>query len=42
MMLPELTMGRNADVVILTPGVLKGELIAQAPAPRVQGRAGSW
>ena len=30
MMLPELTMGRNADVVILTPGVLKGELIAQA------------
>ena len=29
MMLPELTMGRNADVVILTPGVLKGELIAQ-------------
>ena len=32
MMLPELTMGRNADVVILTPGVLKGELIAQACA----------
>src|SRR5271168_2092466 len=30
MLLPELTMGRNADVVILTPGVLKGELIAQA------------
>jgi NDMA-dependent alcohol dehydrogenase len=29
-MLPELTQGRNADVVILTPGVLKGELIAQA------------
>src|SRR6202453_2929776 len=29
-MLPELTRGRNADVVILTPGVLKGELIAQA------------
>jgi NDMA-dependent alcohol dehydrogenase len=31
-MLPELTQGRNADVVILTPGVLKGELIAQACA----------
>jgi S-(hydroxymethyl)glutathione dehydrogenase/alcohol dehydrogenase len=29
-MLPELTMGRNADVVILTPGVLKGEMIADA------------
>ena len=29
-MLPELTMGRNADVVILTPGVLHGEMIAQA------------
>jgi NDMA-dependent alcohol dehydrogenase len=32
MMLPELTMGRNADVVILTPGVLKGEMIAEACA----------
>ncbi len=31
-MLPELTKGRNADVVILTPGVLKGELIASACA----------
>jgi len=31
-MLPELTQGRNADVVILTPGVLKGELIAAACA----------
>jgi NDMA-dependent alcohol dehydrogenase len=31
-MLPELTMGRNADVVILTPGVLKGDLIASACA----------
>ncbi len=31
-MLPELTMGRNADVVILTPGVLKGDLIAEACA----------
>jgi S-(hydroxymethyl)glutathione dehydrogenase/alcohol dehydrogenase len=29
-MLPELTQGRNADVVILTPGVLKGEMIAAA------------
>jgi S-(hydroxymethyl)glutathione dehydrogenase/alcohol dehydrogenase len=29
-MLPELTRGRNADVVILTPGVLKGEMIAAA------------
>jgi NDMA-dependent alcohol dehydrogenase len=29
-MLPELTHGRNADVVILTPSVLKGELIAAA------------
>jgi NDMA-dependent alcohol dehydrogenase len=29
-MLPELTQGRNADAVILTPGVLKGEMIAQA------------
>jgi len=32
MMLPELTMGRNADVVILTPGVLRGEMIAEACA----------
>ncbi len=32
MMLPELTMGRNADVVILTPGVLRGELLAGACA----------
>jgi S-(hydroxymethyl)glutathione dehydrogenase/alcohol dehydrogenase len=32
LMLPELTQGRNADVVILTPGVLKGELIAGACA----------
>src|SRR5580698_9531332 len=32
LMLPELTMGRNADVVILTPGVLKGDLIAAACA----------
>ena len=32
MMLPELTMGRNADAVILTPGVLKGEMIAAACA----------
>ena len=31
-MLPDLTKGRNADVVILTPGVLKGELIASACA----------
>jgi NDMA-dependent alcohol dehydrogenase len=31
-MLPELTMGRNADVVILTPGVLTGDLIASACA----------
>jgi len=31
-MLPELTAGRNADVVILTPGVLKGDLIAAACA----------
>lgn len=31
-MLPELTQGRNADVVILTPGVLKGDLIASACA----------
>lgn len=31
-MLPELTQGRNADAVILTPGVLKGELIANACA----------
>src|ERR1700729_3531879 len=29
-MLPELTQGRNADVVILTPSVLKGEMIAEA------------
>jgi S-(hydroxymethyl)glutathione dehydrogenase/alcohol dehydrogenase len=29
-LLPELTMGRNADVVILTPGVLHGEMIAEA------------
>jgi Zn-dependent alcohol dehydrogenase len=32
MMLPELTMGRNADAVILTPGVLMGEMIAAACA----------
>jgi NDMA-dependent alcohol dehydrogenase len=32
LMLPELTQGRNADVVILTPGVLKGDLIAAACA----------
>ena len=31
-LLPELTMGRNADVVILTPGGLKGEMIAEACA----------
>jgi len=31
-LLPELTQGRNADVVILTPSVLKGELIASACA----------
>jgi NDMA-dependent alcohol dehydrogenase len=31
-MLPELTAGRNADVVILTPGVLRGEMIAEACA----------
>src|SRR5580704_12733515 len=29
-MLPELTMGRNADVVILTPGVVRGDMIAPA------------
>ncbi|HEY1830386.1 MAG TPA: NDMA-dependent alcohol dehydrogenase [Acidimicrobiales bacterium] len=29
-LLPELTMGRNADVVILTPGVLHGDMIAAA------------
>jgi S-(hydroxymethyl)glutathione dehydrogenase/alcohol dehydrogenase len=29
-MLPELTAGRNADVVVLTPGVLHGEMIAEA------------
>jgi NDMA-dependent alcohol dehydrogenase len=29
-MLPELTQGRNADVVILTPSVLHGDLIAAA------------
>src|SRR6202453_5071441 len=29
-MLPELTMGRHADVVILTPAVLHGDLIAAA------------
>ena len=32
LMLPELTMGRNADVVILTPGVLRGDMIAAACA----------
>ena len=31
-MLPELTAGRNADVVILTPGVLQGDLIGAACA----------
>ena len=33
LMLPELTEGRMADVVILTPGVLTGDLIAPAMAP---------
>jgi len=28
--LPDLTFGRNADVVVLTPGVLTGDLIEQA------------
>ena len=41
MMLPELTMGRNADVVILTPGVLKGELIAAGLRPAVPRTPGS-
>jgi NDMA-dependent alcohol dehydrogenase len=31
-LLPELTQGRMADVVILTPGVLRGDLIASACA----------
>jgi S-(hydroxymethyl)glutathione dehydrogenase/alcohol dehydrogenase len=31
-LLPELTQGRNADVVILTPGEIKGEMIASACA----------
>ena len=31
-MLPELTSGRNADVVILTPGELSGDLVAAASA----------
>ena len=31
-LLPELTMGRNADVVILTPGGLRGSMIAEAAA----------
>ena len=38
MMLPELTMGRNADVVILTPSVLTGDMIAAACALRLEGR----
>jgi NDMA-dependent alcohol dehydrogenase len=29
-MLPELTQGRNADVVILTPSVMRGDMIAAA------------
>jgi S-(hydroxymethyl)glutathione dehydrogenase/alcohol dehydrogenase len=32
LMLPELTSGRNADVVILTPGELTGDLVAAACA----------
>ena len=28
--LPDLTFGRNADMVVLTPGVLTGDLIEQA------------
>jgi S-(hydroxymethyl)glutathione dehydrogenase/alcohol dehydrogenase len=31
-LLPELTAGRNADVVVLTPGELPGDLIAEACA----------
>ncbi|HXZ61854.1 MAG TPA: NDMA-dependent alcohol dehydrogenase [Acidimicrobiales bacterium] len=32
LLLPELTQGRNADVVVLTPGVLTGDLVASACA----------
>ena len=28
--MPDLTFGRNADIVVLTPGVLSGDLIEQA------------
>ena len=37
-MLPELTQGRNADVVILTPGVLHGRPDRRRLRTRVQGR----
>ena len=41
MPLPGMTEGRMADVVILTPGVLTGDLLAPA-APWVPRTAGSW
>ncbi len=40
LLLPELTEGRMADVVILTPGVLTGDLLGPAMQLRLQGRTG--
>jgi S-(hydroxymethyl)glutathione dehydrogenase/alcohol dehydrogenase len=35
--LPDLTFGRNADVVVLTPGVLTGDMIEQARSITAKG-----
>jgi RpiB/LacA/LacB family sugar-phosphate isomerase len=40
LLLPELTEGRMADVVILTPGVLTGDLLGTGSGAGFQGRAG--
>ena len=42
MMLPELTMGRNADVVILTPGVLQGRPHRRGLRAAVPRTPASW
>ena len=42
MMLPELTMGRNADVVILTPGAAEGSDDRRGLRVRVERRLAWW
>jgi len=41
LLLPELTEGRMAEVVILTPGVLTGDLVAQRSPSAARTRV-SW